>query len=236
MAKAARFHALIEYGGLARTTSKVCSRAVAVEERGPRQRVAVGDVAVGDAVQEQVHPGDGRGPVVQLLAVEAQVAPLLALAPQLGGGGDEHAAGAAGGVVDRLAGLGLQHQRHQVDEGAVGVELLGGVAGVVGELLDQVLVAVAELVLGQVRDRQRLGGEVLDQVLSVASGSRFLLPQSPSPNTPGRVSGLADSIARIAFRIVAPTFSVTLRMSSQWQPSGMAKRWFSGRSASSSSP
>ena len=135
----------------------------------------MGDVAVGDAVEEQVHPRDGRGPVVELLAVEAQVAPLLALPLHLGGGGDEHAAGAAGGVVDRLARLRLEHERHQVDEGAVGVELLRRVAGVVGELLDQELVPVAELVLGQVRDRQRLGREVLDQVAQRRVGQQVLV-------------------------------------------------------------
>jgi hypothetical protein len=59
---------------------------------------------------------------------------------------------------------------------------------------------------------------------SVESGSRFLLPQSPSPNTPGSVSGLADSIARIARSTVAPMFSVTARTSLQWHPSGIAKR------------
>ena len=50
-------------------------------------------------------------------------------------------------------------------EGAVGVELLRGVAGVVGELLDEVLVAVAEFVLGDVGETQRVLREVLDQVL-----------------------------------------------------------------------
>src|ERR1017187_8151348 len=37
-------------------------------------------------------------------------------------------------------------------------------AGVVRELLDQVLVGVAEFIFGNVGDRQRLGREVLDQV------------------------------------------------------------------------
>ena len=44
-----------------------------------------------------------------------------------------------------------------------------------------------------------------------------------NPNTPVRVSGLADSIARMALRIAGPTLVVTLRMSPQWAPSGMAK-------------
>jgi hypothetical protein len=51
-------------------------------------------------------------------------------------------------VVDALAGARLQQIGHKVHHGAVGVELRRCVAGVVGELLDEVLVAVAQLVLG----------------------------------------------------------------------------------------
>jgi hypothetical protein len=43
-----------------------------------------------------------------------------------------------------------------VDERAVGVELLRRVTAVVSELLDQVLVAVAELVLGDGAETQSL--------------------------------------------------------------------------------
>jgi hypothetical protein len=118
-----------------------------------------------DAVQEEVHAGDARGDEVALLPVELERAVLAAAALHLDQRRDEHAAGAAGGVVDRFAGLGREQLRHQVDDGAVGVELGGGVAGVVGELLDQEFVGVAEFVLGHVGDRQRLGREVLDQVL-----------------------------------------------------------------------
>ena len=39
-----------------------------------------------------------------------------------------------------------------MDDSAVGVELRGRVAGVVGELLDQVLLALAQFVLGEARD------------------------------------------------------------------------------------
>jgi hypothetical protein len=59
----------------------------------------------------------------------------------------------------------LEHLRHQVHERAVGVELLRGVAAVVGKLLDEVLVAVAELVLGHVGKTQGVLREVLDEVL-----------------------------------------------------------------------
>ena len=81
------------------------SQVVAGVERWVAQRVLADDLEVLDPVQQQVHPGDGRGGEHLLLAVE--------LAPQgLGAsaGGlnvlddlDQHAAGAAGRVVDALA-------------------------------------------------------------------------------------------------------------------------------------
>ena len=77
---------------------------------------------------------------------------------------EQHAAGAAGRVVDGLARLRFQHLGHQMDDGAVGVELGGGVAGVVGEFLDQVFVALAQLVLGQIGDGEFERAEMLDQV------------------------------------------------------------------------
>jgi hypothetical protein len=82
----------------------------------------------------------------------------------VGDAGEQHAAGAAGGVIDGLAGLHVEHLGHEVDDGAVRVELGGGVAGVVGELLDEILVALAQLVLGQVGDGEFQRGEVLDEV------------------------------------------------------------------------
>src|SRR5690606_5094139 len=82
--------------------------ALAVEERRSAEGVAVSDVTVCDPVQEQIHPRDGGCPVIELLTVEAQIPPLLALPLQFGGGGDEHAARAASGVVYRLTRLGLE--------------------------------------------------------------------------------------------------------------------------------
>ena len=78
---------------------------VAGEERRVAEGVAADDLEVLDAVQQQVHPGDAGGGKDLLLAEE--------LAPQRSGaaaGGlhvlddlDQHAAGAAGRVVDGLA-------------------------------------------------------------------------------------------------------------------------------------
>src|SRR5439155_10393326 len=81
------------------------SHAGAVEERWRAQGVIADDAEVLDPVQEQVHPGDAGGGEHLLLAV--QLAP-EGLGPAAVGlhmldDLDEHAAGAAGGIVDRLA-------------------------------------------------------------------------------------------------------------------------------------
>ena len=62
-----------------------------------------------------------------------------------------------------------------MDERAVGVELLRRVTAVVGELLDEVLVAVAELVLGHGSEAQRVPREVLDEVLQRLVGQLRLV-------------------------------------------------------------
>ena len=54
--------------------------------------------------------------------------------------------------------------RHQVDDSAVGVELGRRVAGVVGKLLDQVLVSLTQYVRPNLTVRKRQAGEVLDEV------------------------------------------------------------------------
>jgi hypothetical protein len=123
-------------------------------------------------------------------------------------------------------GLRLQHLRHQVDERAVGVELLRGVAAVVGELLDQVLVAVAELVLGHVaRLRASVLREVLDQVLERASGRRLVGPGRVAEDArqPLRVGGLDGAEGRSA----APADVLGRRGTSfQCAPSGSGSgRW-----------
>ena len=140
-------------------------QAVAFDEGGVAQRVADRDAEVLHAVQHEVHARDRRRRADDLLPVEAERARVAAAAPRLGEGRDEHAAGAGGRVVDALAGPRPEHPRHQVHQGAVGVELLRGVAAVVGELLDEVLVGVAQLVFGHRGEAERVAREVLDQVL-----------------------------------------------------------------------
>ena len=81
-------------------------------------------------------------------------------------GVDEHAAGAAAGVVDPHPLLGVDEADHHPDDGARRVELAALLAGGVGELRDQVLVGgtedVGEL---EVLVAQPVPGEVVDELL-----------------------------------------------------------------------
>ena len=137
-------------GGLAMTTSNCEMRAVRLAEARRAQGVAAHDLEVLDLVEEQVHPGDGGGGEVDLLAVEPQRAVVAALRADAVDRLDEHAAGAAGRVVDRLAGLRVEDADDEVDDLARGEELTGLLAGLVGEVLQQVLVRLAEQVVGDV--------------------------------------------------------------------------------------
>lgn len=148
---------------------------VAFDELRLGQGVAALDAEVLNAVEETVHPGDGGGHQISLLAVELHIPPFLLLIPQVGDAGEQHAAGAAGGVIDGLAGLHVEHLGHEVNDGAVRVELGGGVAGVVGELLDEILVALAQLVLRQIGDGEFERGEVLDEVAQHGIGQAVLV-------------------------------------------------------------
>ena len=150
---------------------------VAGVEGGAAQGVLADDLEVLDAVEQQVHAGDGGGGEHLLLAVE--------LAPQgLGAaaGGlhvfddlDEHAARAAGRVVDALALDGVEDVDEQTDDRAGGVVLAGLLVRLVGEALDEVLVRVAEHVRGHVRVGECLAREVLDQVGELAVGQLVLV-------------------------------------------------------------
>lgn len=58
-----------------------------------------------------------------------------------------------------------------MDNGAVGVKLGGGVAGVIGKLLDEVFVTLAKFVLGQVGDGQFQSAEMLDSASAACVSS-----------------------------------------------------------------
>ena len=128
-------------------------------------------------MKEEVHPGDGGRGDVLLLAVEpAEEGPRVAASlTDVLDSGQEHAAGAAGGVVDGLAGLRVEDRRHEPDDCARGVELARLLVGGLGEPLDEHLVGVAENVArdGGVGERDRR--EVLEQVLEQRVGQLLLV-------------------------------------------------------------
>jgi hypothetical protein len=111
-----------------------------VGEHRVAQGVAALDLEVLDAVQQQVHARDRRGGEVLLLPEQPaeEGARVAAASRHMLDAGEQHAAGAAGGVVDGLALLRVEQVDHQPHHAARGVELAGLLVGGVGELLDQV--------------------------------------------------------------------------------------------------
>jgi hypothetical protein len=135
-------------------------------------------------VQEEVHRAQAGDRVDDLDAahrVEAEVLALLAVELVLRGdpvvGGEEEAAGAAGGVDDRLAGLRGDAGDDGVDERARGEVLAGAGLGVLRVPLEEALVGVALdvgadadplLLVDEVGDQALELGRVLDLVLGLA--------------------------------------------------------------------
>ena len=127
-----------------------------VADVGPGQGVVVADEAgVLDAVQQ--HVGDAEH-VRQLLLLDGAQGLLHALLvldrlhvalAHVADGAGEKAAGAAGGVEQDFAGLGVDAVDHEGGDGARGV-VLAGVAGAL-QVVEDLLVDVAEvLALGEV--------------------------------------------------------------------------------------
>ena len=110
---------------------------------------------------------DGQRAQVALLPVEHQVADVAALLPHVLGGVDQHPAGPGRGVADAHTLLRLQQLDDEPHDLAGSVELASFLAGVVGELVDQVLIGVAQhvarvhLAVAQVRVAEVQPGEVV---------------------------------------------------------------------------
>ena len=128
------------------------------------QRIVIDDMEVLYAVKKQIHFSDSTGQLIDLLAVNLKVPPFLALVLEMGNTGNEHACTTAGGIIDRFSAFGLQDLGHQMDHGAVRIELLRSMSAVIGELFDQVFIALAELIFRAVFKRQITGGEMLQQI------------------------------------------------------------------------
>jgi hypothetical protein len=154
--------------------SSVCCSADSHESGVGEGAAAAGDLGL-HAVQDDVDAGDGVGGPVHLLAEVAQLVGAMAALAQVVGGVDEQAAGAAGRVVDRLAGDRLEDADEDVHHLRRREELAGLGAGVVGELLDEVLVGAAEDVRLHVGVGQRDAVEVLDESADDLVGDELAL-------------------------------------------------------------
>ena len=111
-----------------------------------QQRVCEPDVGAGHAMQQHVELADGPGGGVVHLAAQAQVGRVAAgLLDELAAD-DEHAAGAAGGVIDAQPRPGLEDAHHEADDIARGVEVAALLARRLGEHVDEELVGRAEQV------------------------------------------------------------------------------------------
>ena len=130
------------------------------------QGVTAHDLEVLDAVEEQVHAGDGRSGEVFLLAEEfsPQALRIAMLVLHVLDCRQKHATRTAGGVVDRFALFGVEHVDHHPHDAAGGVKLASLLVGGVGELLDQVFVGVTQHITADCLIAHRQTGKVLDQV------------------------------------------------------------------------
>ncbi len=112
-------------------------------------------------MEEQVHLGDGGGGQVHLLAVEPEGAGVAAVGADAVDRLDQHPARAAGRVVDGLIRLGGEHPHDEPYDLAWREELPGLPAALVGEVLEQVLVCLAEHI---VIDLLRVQGQAVEGV------------------------------------------------------------------------
>ena len=117
------------------------------------EAVAVGYIALYPA-KRQVHLGQPPGGVVGLLPPDGDIAPRPAPVAVAGGVGldelhrlDEHAGGAAAGVVDAAL-VRFQHLHQELDDATRGVELAALLPLGAGELGEEVLVHPSQHVFG----------------------------------------------------------------------------------------
>ena len=134
-----------------------------MDEHGLAEGILTDDLEFLCAVEEEIHPCYCRGGQVLFLPVDFAIRGFLVL--HVADGLDQHAAGPAGGVIHRFAGLGLQQTNHQVDHRPRRVEFPGVLLAHISELFDQVFIRVAHHVGGIIPVADRKRGHVLDQIL-----------------------------------------------------------------------
>ena len=128
-------------------------------------------------VQEQVHPGNGRGRQVLFLPVELAEHQLRipTMFLHVVESFEEHAPGAAGRVIDGFPCPRGQQAHHQRDDRTRRIEFSGLFVGQIREFLDQVFIGVAEdigLAMGIAETQPR---EVLDEVFEQSIGQAILI-------------------------------------------------------------
>lgn len=153
--------------GISDDAVEAAELALLVAEFGVLEGVADLDLAF-HVMDDHVHVGHGPGLGGEFLAEQFQGGDGAFLAFGVFLHGDlafhEQAAGAAGGVVDFHAGLGLEHAGHDGADLGRGVELAGALATALGELTDEVFVALADDVGLDVVEPEALGADGLDEV------------------------------------------------------------------------
>ena len=110
--------------------------------------VAFFDSCCSESVQEQVELADSQGAPVAFLPVQHQIAFVSSVLFDVLRGVDQHPAGACGGIADAHALVRSEQFDYQADHGTGSVELTAFPAGVVGELVDQILVGVSQDIAG----------------------------------------------------------------------------------------
>ncbi len=136
-------------------------------------RCSVPDFGGGIVVQDHIHPRQGRGDVVDFLAVDGDAA------RRFGGGLEQERAGTASGIVERLiltSGVADADDLGN-DEGDLGggVELPFAFAGLGGEVAHQVLVGVAQEVIALGAVAAEIEGGVLENGDQVGEAVHHLL-------------------------------------------------------------
>ena len=166
-------------------------------------------------MEQQVQLADGQGSQVALLAVQRQVAGIAAPFPDILGGVNQHSGGTGGGVADAHTFLWFQQLHDESHDLARGVELAAFLAGVVGELVDEILVGVSQHVASAAVVATQVGvpkvqvTEVVNQAandaLPVGRAAQlcFVVPVGAHQHSvqPGRV-GILDGVAGI--RVPSP--------------------------------
>ena len=161
-----------------------------------------------DTAQGEVHHGEAAGGGVALLAVDGDVANLATVGFDEFFRLDEHAAGAAGGVVD-AAFVGGEHLDEAAHDAGRGVELAAVLALGAGEAGEEILVNAAEQIYGAVGLFALAGGGEFDggddvdefaETLFVEAGAGVVLGEDAFEarvvaldGDHGVVHGLADS-------------------------------------------